>query len=118
MGLVDYSDSEDEARDETPAKKRKMLGDKKDDATALPPLPASFRNLYSSAVRTSTQDDPSLHAGRKRVIPHVAGNWPTHVYLECKNDMVHCQFKGMCSSSTDLQEGFQRQMHTRCFAWR
>lgn len=85
MGLVDYSDSEasDDDKDKTapPAKRRRVS----DGATStLPPLPQSFRDLYSSTVRTSTQDDPSLHGGRKRVTPHVPGNWPTHVYLECE----------------------------------
>jgi hypothetical protein len=86
MGLVDYSDSEAD-EDETkgneiapPAKRRRVSGA----PSNLPPLPQSFRDLYSSTVRTSTQDDPSLHGGRKRVTPHVPGNWPTHAYLECE----------------------------------
>ena len=83
MVLVDYSDSEeDEQVLRPPAKKRKISTDGVNDE--LPPLPASFLDQYSSNVRTSTQDDPSLHGGRKRVIPHAEGNWPTHVYLECK----------------------------------
>jgi hypothetical protein len=91
MGLVDYSDSEvdeDETRgNETapPAKRRRVSGA----PSNLPPLPQAFRDLYSSTVRTSTQDDPSLHGGRKRVIPHVSGNWPTHVYLECELPFPH-----------------------------
>jgi hypothetical protein len=86
MGLVDYSDSEpDEEENEghesaPPAKRQRVSGA----PLNLPPLPQSFRDLYSSTVRTSTQDDPSLHGGRKRVTPHVPGKWPTHVYLECE----------------------------------
>jgi len=90
MGLVDYSDSEVEEENESdkaqgctdsPAAKKRRVSNA---PSSLPPLPQSFRDLYSSTVRTSTQDDPSLHGGRKRVTPHVPGNWPTHVYLECK----------------------------------
>ncbi|KAK5172202.1 poly(U)-specific 3'-to-5' RNA exonuclease [Saxophila tyrrhenica] len=81
MALVEYSDSEGEdARPATPPQKKRRLTGK--GGNELPPLPAAFLDQYSSTVRTSTQDEPSLHGGRKRVTPHVEGNWPTHVYLE------------------------------------
>ncbi|GAD94198.1 conserved hypothetical protein [Paecilomyces variotii No. 5] len=92
MALVQYSDSEsdvDERRSQSasPARPAKKLrqdnrpSDRKD-TYSLPALPANFHDLYASSTRVSVKDDPSLHGGRKRVIPHVEGNWPTHLYLE------------------------------------
>lgn len=90
MPLVTYSDSDDNEDDSkdvlstdalapvSPSTKRK----RETPATNLPPLPASFQDLYATNVRTATKDDPSLHGGRKRQVAHVEGHWPTHVYLE------------------------------------
>lgn len=91
MVLVNYSDSEDSdnqgecliARsDRSFPLERRRSGEK---ATSLPPLPDSFHDLYASTTRVSNLDDPSLHGGRQRLMPHVDGQWPTHVYIECKS---------------------------------
>ncbi|KAF2187652.1 hypothetical protein K469DRAFT_628515 [Zopfia rhizophila CBS 207.26] len=97
MALVQYSDSDsDDGENEasTPAQTASSLPEanienalkrKRDDAhsgSELPPLPAAFHDLYSTNTRVSTRDDPSLHGGRKRAVPHIEGNWPSHVYLE------------------------------------
>ncbi|PGH16373.1 hypothetical protein AJ80_05223 [Polytolypa hystricis UAMH7299] len=96
MALVKYSDSESDA-DQLPTKrlatndapevtKKRRIERKpthsESKSSSLPPLPAEFRDLYATSSRISVQDDPGLHDGRKRVIPHVVGNWPTHIYLE------------------------------------
>lgn len=109
MALVDYSSSDSASEAGSPPAKRRKAPDgdarvtkpkgtigrvkakpgpssngRPDGDSALPPLPDEFHDLYASTVRTSTADDPSLHQGRKRAIPHIAGNWPSHVYIECK----------------------------------
>lgn len=102
MALVSYSDSGsgsdselksekvDEAKAPTPergTKRRREESDSLDIGVthSLPPIPHDFLDLYTSHTRVSVTDDPSLHGGRKRAIPHVEGNWPTHVYLECRS---------------------------------
>lgn len=84
MALVQYSDSESE--EDPPPRPTKKLRPEATPASdsSLPPLPKTFHDLYASSTRVSVKDDPSLHGGRKRVIPHIEGNWPTHLYLECK----------------------------------
>ena len=94
MSLVPYpdSDQEDETIDHEPNVQpgRNSKADvsvtravKRKRSTELPPLPAAFHDLYAVNARVSTSDDPSLHGGRKRATPHIQGNWPSHVYLEC-----------------------------------
>ncbi|KAJ6257834.1 U6 snRNA phosphodiesterase [Drechslerella dactyloides] len=54
LGLVDYSDSDnDDAEPATAAKPT--------ESTSLPPLPSKFHDLYTAAPRQAKEDDPSAH---------------------------------------------------------
>lgn len=86
MGLVEYSDSstDSDPEESLPPKKKQRTSNDAIKQT-LPALPTAFHDLYASSTRVSVRDDPNLHGGRKRAIPHVEGNWPTHIYLECNH---------------------------------
>jgi len=96
--LVDYSDSDGSDAPESPPKKlvkrNSVSTTSPSQTSALPPLPSKFLDLYTSAPRLSTNDDPAAHGGRVRATPHTEGLWPTHVFLECKfapspNQIIH-----------------------------
>jgi hypothetical protein len=96
MPLVDYPSSDEESiinpssdahKDITAvsSSKKRKREDIEPTRETLPPLPPVFHTLFVTAPRTHPSDDPSLHGGRTRQVPHVEGNWPTHIYLECRS---------------------------------
>ncbi|KAL4923442.1 HVSL domain-containing protein [Aspergillus undulatus] len=118
MALVQYSDSESDSEQEAPPRKINKQSKSNDDtgrkpASSLPPLPASFHDLYASSIRVSVRDDPSLHGGRKRAIPHVEGNWPTHIYLEwCPSKEELTILSGIITQAGNTLHGEQAKLNS------
>lgn len=107
MPLVAYGSSESEDDSDAPRTKRSALMRKRSSThvpppngplSALPPVPPAFHDLYASAARVSTRDDPALHEGKQRAVPHIEGRWPAHIYLECKPCAMHASY-GRCRQS-------------------
>lgn len=67
--LVEYSSSESE--DESSSK-------------PAPAVACAMKLPMLLKVETSAhKDSPSDHQNRTRQIPHVEGNWATHVFIDC-----------------------------------
>lgn len=83
MPLVSYTDSDEDEDGRAATDVNSRVPAKVEQAKKLPPtLPTNFHSLYASNTRSSTSDDPALHGGRQRQIPHVVGHWPSFIYLE------------------------------------
>ncbi|KAI5293885.1 poly(U)-specific 3'-to-5' RNA exonuclease [Ascosphaera acerosa] len=99
MPLVAYPDSDSGSESSTdaspPPQKRSPSsghdGRAKSRDPRLPPLPPAFHDLYATTVRMSQADDPALHGGRKRAVPHTPGGWPSHVQLEWHPSGAECE---------------------------
>lgn len=73
--LVEYSSSESE--DESRSKPAAAVA-----STMKLPM------LLKVESSVSRRDSPSDHQNRTRQIPHVEGNWATHVFIDCKLAMI------------------------------
>ncbi|UPX11668.1 poly(U)-specific 3'-to-5' RNA exonuclease [Ascochyta rabiei] len=102
MSLVQYSDSDSGSEEgaNSPAQKPKAVLKRKRSSEPsnddLPPLPAAFHDLYSTNARVSTRDDPNLHGGRKRAVPHVEG-----VPSQTESDSLHSLIQTIKDSIKD-----------------
>ncbi|KAJ7175395.1 U6 snRNA phosphodiesterase Usb1 [Mycena filopes] len=89
FALVEYASSDESESDQPlnpPPKKRK--------------LPA----LSSTLVAPRHVDDPALHQGRIRTVPHVDGQYATHIYASVALDRGSALFKLLCKIIASAQK--------------
>lgn len=77
MGLVDYG-SDSESDGEIFGRSTLTSTDEPDHLSA-PSLPESFYSQYTTNPRLN---HPDFHQGRSRVIDHVSGFFPSHIYIQ------------------------------------
>ncbi|AOW05527.1 U6 snRNA phosphodiesterase Usb1 [Yarrowia lipolytica] len=79
----------------------------------LPPLPSSFYDLYTS--KPASQLDASCETdknGKVRALPHIEGQWPTHVYLEWKPDVAWRRLEMLNGAIAKVLETYQVVYHS------
>lgn len=81
--LVAYSSSESESSEEID-KPRPVKRVKKDDEQPVELKRNQRLPMLLTIEKSEDKDAPENHQMRIRSIPHVEGNWATHVFIECK----------------------------------
>ncbi|XP_065835209.1 U6 snRNA phosphodiesterase 1-like [Oscarella lobularis] len=110
--IVDYSSSEDNETDDAnnidyePSRKRvkgrrsrKYCSYSSEESF---PVPDSILAMHGDDDAMDSEDR-SRHDGRVRSFPHVAGNWPTHVYAQFSSNAT---FGSLISALTDRLQRF------------
>lgn len=74
--LVNYSSSESDDETESNTSKNQIKVK----------LPVPFQKAKNN---NSEYNNKELHQGRNRTIKHEAGNWASHIYIDCKYKLFH-----------------------------
>jgi hypothetical protein len=106
LALVTYSSSDESEKDSSPQPpKKRYFSTCSIIRLQIDPLNRKLPVLSSTLIGHAHVDDPSLHQGRIRSVPHVDGQYATHIYASVVLDRGSALFKLLAkilSSATNM----------------
>lgn len=82
--LVEYSSSESENEEQAEATVQPAMPKVTVVQLAKPRTNKLPMLLETKSLNSQQKESPEEHQMRTRSIPHVEGNWVTHVFIDCK----------------------------------